>query len=67
MTERTLRAAPDASYADAAASGRRIGYYGRFANLLPTSPNYLPIDVWGSYNHTQANRDVDAAAGLNLY
>jgi hypothetical protein len=23
--------------------------------------------VWGAYNHTQANRDLDAAAGLNTY
>jgi hypothetical protein len=42
-------------------------YHGRFANPLPTSPDYFPIGVWGSYNHTQANRDLDAAAGLNLY
>jgi hypothetical protein len=43
------------------------GYYGRFANPLPTSSDYFPIGVWGSYNHTQANRDLDAAARLNLY
>jgi hypothetical protein len=27
----------------------------------------FPIGVWGAYNHTQANRDLDAAAGLNTY
>ena len=43
------------------------GYYGQFANPLPTDPSYFPIGVWGSYNHTQANRDLDAAAGLNTY
>jgi hypothetical protein len=43
------------------------GYYGRFSNPLPTSSDYFPIGVWGSYNHTPANRDLDAAAGLNLY
>jgi hypothetical protein len=43
------------------------GYYGQFSNALPTAASYFPIGVWGSYNHTQANRDLDAAAGLNLY
>jgi hypothetical protein len=43
------------------------GYYGQFANALPSDPSYFPIGVWGSYNHTQANRDLDAAAGINLY
>jgi hypothetical protein len=43
------------------------GYYGSFSNALPTSPDWFPIGVWGSYNHTQANRDLDAAAGINTY
>jgi hypothetical protein len=43
------------------------GYYGQFPNALPTDASYFPIGVWGSYNHTQANRDLDAAAGINLY
>jgi hypothetical protein len=43
------------------------GFYGNFANPLPTDPSYFPIGTWGSYNTTQANRDSDAAAGLNLY
>ena len=30
-------------------------------------PSYFPIAVWGAYNQTQANRDLDAAAGLNTY
>ena len=29
--------------------------------------SYFPIAVWGAYNQTQANRDLDAAAGLNTY
>ena len=43
------------------------GYYGQFSNPLPTDPSYFPIGVWGSYNHTQANRNLDADAGINLY
>ena len=27
----------------------------------------FPIGVWGSFNHTQANRDLDATAGINTY
>jgi hypothetical protein len=42
-------------------------YYGQFSNGLPTTADYFPIGVWGSYNHTQANRNLDAAAGINLY
>jgi hypothetical protein len=44
-----------------------LGYYGRFSNALPTDPSYFPIGVWGSYNHTQANRNLDADVGINLY
>jgi F5/8 type C domain len=43
------------------------GYYGQFSNGLPTAPSYFPIGVWGSYNHTQANRNLDADVGINLY
>jgi hypothetical protein len=43
------------------------GWYGQFANPLPTNPGYFPIGVWGSYNHTQASRDLDAQAGINIY
>ena len=40
----------------------------RFANTSGMDAlSYFPIAVWGSYNHTQANRDLDAAAGLNTY
>ena len=42
-------------------------YYGHFSNPLPTGPGYFPIGVWGSYNQTQANRDLDADVGINLY
>lgn len=44
-----------------------VGYYGRFSNPLPTAADYFPVAVWGSYNHTQANRDLDAAANINTY
>jgi hypothetical protein len=43
------------------------GYYGQFSNPLPTGAGYFPIGVWGSYNQTQANRDLDADVGINLY
>jgi hypothetical protein len=43
------------------------GWYGKFANPLPTDPSFFPIGVWGSYNQTQANLDLDADVGLNLY
>jgi hypothetical protein len=42
-------------------------YYGSFSNNLPTSEDYFPIGVWGAYNQTAQNRDLDAAAGINLY
>ena len=42
-------------------------YYAQFANALPSTPAFFPIGVWGSYNHTQANIDLDKAAGLNTY
>ncbi len=42
-------------------------YYGQFSNSLPTSADYFPIGVWGAYNQTQANRDLDAQVGINLY
>ena len=43
------------------------GYYGQFANGLPVDPGFFPIAVWGSYDHTLANRNLDAAAGINTY
>jgi hypothetical protein len=42
-------------------------YYGTFSSGLPTRASYFPIAVWGSFNHTRANRDLDAAAGINTY
>jgi hypothetical protein len=42
-------------------------YYGQFSNALPTDRSYFPVAVWGSYNHTQQNRDRDAAMGINTY
>ena len=44
-----------------------MGYYGQFVNSLPTSPGFFPIGVWGAYNQTKANMDLDAAAGINTY
>ena len=44
-----------------------LAYYGRFANPLPTNPSYFPIGVWGAYNQTPANLDLDAAVGINTY
>jgi hypothetical protein len=44
-----------------------IDFYGQFSNPFPTSPDWFPIAVWGSYDHTQANRDLDAEAGINTY
>ena len=44
-----------------------LSYYGRFANPLPTSPSYFPIGVWGAYNQTAANLNLDAAVGINTY
>jgi F5/8 type C domain len=44
-----------------------VGYYGLFSNPLPTDRSFFPRAVWGSYNHTAANRDLDAAAGINTY
>ena len=55
-------AAPTLQGVDGGAS-----YYGSFASPLPTDPAWFPIGTWGSYNTTQANRDSDAAAGLNTY
>lgn len=43
-------------------------YYSRFTNTAGMDAStYFPLAVWGSYNHTQQNRDLDAAAGLNTY
>ena len=40
-------------------------YYSQFTNPLPN--NVFPIGVWGSYAHETANRNLDAAAGINTY
>jgi hypothetical protein len=43
-------------------------YYGQFSNPLSTASSYFPVGVWGSYAvQEQANRDTDAAAGINTY
>jgi PA14 domain len=44
-----------------------LGYYGQFSNPLPTTPDFFPIGVWGSYNHDAANIARDKAVGLNTY
>jgi hypothetical protein len=43
------------------------GYYGQFSNPLPTDPSWFPIGVWGSYNFTPQNVQLDKDAGLNTY
>jgi hypothetical protein len=44
------------------------GYYGRFANALPTDPSFFPVGVWGEYDQSQAGKmNLDAAAGINTY
>lgn len=43
-------------------------YYGKFTNSAGMdAPSYFPIGVWGAYNQTPANRDLDASAGINTY
>ncbi len=43
-------------------------YYGQFTNAgSMDASSYFPIAVWGSFNHIRANRDLDAAAGINTY
>ncbi len=43
-------------------------YFGQFTNAASMdASSYFPIAVWGAYNQTQANRDLDAAAGINTY
>jgi hypothetical protein len=44
-----------------------LGYYGKFSNPLPTSATYFPIGVWGAYDQTTRNRNLDAAVGINTY
>jgi hypothetical protein len=43
------------------------GYYGQFADPLPTSADYFPIGVWASYAHEPEALAKDKAVGLNLY
>jgi hypothetical protein len=43
------------------------GYYGQFSNALSTDPAWFPIGVWGSYNFTPQNVQLDKDAGLNTY
>jgi hypothetical protein len=38
-------------------------YYNQFANPVPS----FPIGVWGAYDQTQANIDIDKGMGINLY
>ena len=44
-----------------------LGYYAQFSNPLPTTPDFFPIGVWGSYATTRPNRDRDTAVGINTY
>ena len=43
------------------------GYFSQFANSLPTDPSYFPIGVWFESVTSQADINLDKAAGLNLY
>jgi hypothetical protein len=43
------------------------GYYGQFSNALSTNAAWFPIGVWGSYNFTPQNIQLDKDAGLNTY
>jgi hypothetical protein len=42
-------------------------YYSRFANGLPSDPNYFPLGVWYESVLDQGNANLDKDAGLNLY
>jgi hypothetical protein len=42
-------------------------YYSRFANSLPSDPNYFPLGVWFESVTSQADINLDKEAGLNLY
>lgn len=44
-----------------------LGWYGSFANPLPTDPGYLPIGVWLQGVQTQAHIENDKDFGLNTY
>jgi hypothetical protein len=44
-----------------------LGFYGRFSNSLPTSADWFPLAVWGSYAHEPVNIAKDKAVGLNTY
>jgi hypothetical protein len=41
-------------------------YYSRFANPLPSSPNFFPLGVWFE-SVVDSNANLDKDAGLNLY
>ena len=43
------------------------GYFSQFANSLPTDPSFFPIGVWFESVTSQADINLDKAAGLNLY
>jgi Ca2+-binding RTX toxin-like protein len=43
------------------------GYFSQFSNSLPTDPSYFPIGVWFESVTSQADINLDKAAGLNLY
>jgi hypothetical protein len=43
------------------------GYFSQFASSLPTDPSYFPIGVWFESVTSQADINLDRAAGLNTY
>lgn len=42
-------------------------YYNKFANALPSDPNYFPVGVWFESVISQADINLDKDVGLNLY
>ena len=44
-----------------------LGWYGSFANPLPTDPGYFPIGVWLQGVQTQVHIENDQDFGLNTY
>ena len=44
-----------------------VGYYDKFENGLPSSPNFFPIGVWFESVLNQQDLSKDQAMGLNTY
>ena len=44
-----------------------LGWYGRFSHPFPTDPAFFPVGVWFESVVSQADINLDKAAGLNTY